>query len=398
MEGEVIGVDKEIFSDISSGNNGLGLCHPSNGSCTLSRRVDATFLIGAGTAEPPCPRRTSRQYYDLRVTEYTVALVDTPLSRAADTRKDSTSMVFVPGGTFRMGSERHYPEEAPAHNVSVDGFWIDKTPLTNRQFRNFVNATGYVTFAELKPQAQDYPGALPHMLKPGSLVFTPPKHAVDLRDWSQWWNFKFGANWRRPYGPRSSISGLDDHPVVHIAYRDAEAYANWAGKELPTEAEWEFAARGGLEQAEFAWGDEFTPGGKHMANTWQGPFPHENRKEDGYERTSAVMAFPPNGYGIYDMIGNVWEWTTDWWSTKHEVEATKPCCIPENPRGGPEAASYDPCQPQIKIPRKVLKGGSHLCAPNYCRRYRPAARHAEPVDTSTSHVGFRCVIRERSKS
>ncbi len=181
-----------------------------------------------------------------------------------------------------MGSDRHYPEEAPVHRVTVDGFWIDRTPVTNREFRKFVNATGYVTFAEIKPDAKDYPGALPHMLKAGSLVFTPPKHAVDLRDWSQWWSFKFGANWRRPYGPRSSISGLDDHPVVHIAYRDAEAYAKWAGKELPTEAEWEFAARGGLDGAEFAWGDEFTPGGRHMANTWQGAFPHENLATDGY--------------------------------------------------------------------------------------------------------------------
>ncbi len=303
------------------------------------------------------------------------------------------NMIWISAGTFRMGSDKHYPEEAPVHRVTVDGFWIDRTPVTNRQFRKFVNETGHVTFAEIRPEAKDYPGALPGMLKAGSLVFTPPKHQVDLRDWSQWWNFKFGANWKRPYGPRSSISGLDDHPVVHVAYRDAEAYARWAGKQLPTEAEWEFAARGGLDGAEFAWGDEFKPGGQHRANTWQGNFPSENLREDGFERTSPVLAFAPNGYGVYDMIGNVWEWTADWWSAKHEADAAKPCCIPENPRGGPEAASYDPCQPQIKIPRKVIKGGSHLCAPNYCRRYRPAARHAEPVDTSTSHVGFRCVLR-----
>jgi formylglycine-generating enzyme required for sulfatase activity len=307
-------------------------------------------------------------------------------------------MIFISGGTFRMGSDRHYPEERPAHRVTVDGFWADATPVTNWQFRKFVNATGYVTFAEMRPDPKDYPGALPGMLRAGSLVFTPPKHPVDLRDWSQWWKFKFGANWRRPYGPRSSISGMDQHPVVHVAYRDAEAYAKWAGKALPTEAEWEFAARGGLDGAEFAWGDALAPGGKHLANTWQGAFPHQNLSEDSYERTSPVKAFPPNGYGLYDMIGNVWEWTADWWSTKHEADAPKACCIPENPRGGPEAASLDPCQPQIKIPRKVLKGGSHLCAPNYCRRYRPAARHAEPVDTSTSHVSFRCVLRGGTKS
>jgi formylglycine-generating enzyme required for sulfatase activity len=233
------------------------------------------------------------------------------------------------------------------------------------------------------------------MLKAGSLVFSPPEGPVDLRNWSQWWTFKFGANWRRPYGPGSSINGLDDHPVVHVAFTDAEAYAKWAGKELPTEAEWEYAARGRLDGAEFAWGDELIPGGKYMANTWQGNFPHENLKLDGYERTSPVKTYPPNGYGIYDMIGNVWEWTTDWYSTKHTGDAPKACCIPENPRGGAEDQSYDPCQPKIKIPRKVIKGGSHLCAPNYCRRYRPAARHAEAIDTSTNHVSFRCIKRER---
>ena len=251
-------------------------------------------------------------------------------------------MAHIPGGVFRMGSDRHYPEEAPSHLVKVDGFWIDRTPVTNREFRKFVNATGYVTFAEIAPDAKDYPGALPHMLKAGSLVFTPPKFAVDLSDWSQWWNFKFGANWRRPYGPRSTISGLDDHPVVHVAYRDAEAYAVWAGKALPTEAEWEFAARGGLDGVEYAWGDEFTPGGRHMANTWQGAFPHENTRVDGFARTSPVGSFPANGYGLYDMIGNVWEWTADFWSSRHPVDAAKPCCAPLNPRGGPEAGVTTP--------------------------------------------------------
>jgi formylglycine-generating enzyme len=314
--------------------------------------------------------------------------------RAETPQADPLSgMIFVPGGEFRMGSDYHYPEEAPTHRVSVGGFWIDSAPVTNRQFRRFVNVTKHITFAEIAPKAEDYPGALPHMLKAGSLVFSPPKEPVDLKDWSQWWRFKFGADWRRPYGPRSSISGMDDHPVVHVAYRDAEAYAHWAGKELPTEAEWEFAARGRLDGAEYSWGEEFTPGGKQMANTWQGAFPQQNLKQDGYERTSPVRSFPPNGYGIYDMIGNVWEWTTDFWSTRHPADAPKACCVPQNPRGGPETQSYDPCQPEIRIPRKVLKGGSHLCAPNYCQRYRPAARHAEPIDTSTSHVGFRCVVR-----
>jgi formylglycine-generating enzyme len=306
------------------------------------------------------------------------------------------NMVFIPGGTFRMGSDKHYPEEAPAHRATVDGFWIDRTPVTNRQFKEFVKATGHVTFAEIPPDPKNYPGALPHMLYAGSLVFTPPGHPVDLKNWGEWWRFLKGANWRRPYGPMSNINTKDNHPVVHVAYADALAYAKWAGKELPTEAEWEFAARGALDAAEFAWGDELTPGGKHMANTWQGNFPHENRCEDGFDRTSPVTAFPPNGYGVHDMIGNVWEWTTDWYTQRHEADAPKACCVPENPRGGREEDSYDSCQPQIKIPRRVIKGGSHLCAPNYCRRYRPAARHAEAVDTSTSHLGFRCVIRAGS--
>jgi formylglycine-generating enzyme required for sulfatase activity len=304
-------------------------------------------------------------------------------------------MMFTPGGTFRMGSDRHYPEEAPVHRITVDGFWIDRFPVTNREFRQFIEASGYVTFAEIAPDPKNYPGALPHMLKAGSLTFAPPKHRVDLRDWSQWWKFKFGANWRRPYGPGSSIRGLDDHPVVHIAYRDAEAYAAWAGKELPTEPEWEFAARGGLDGKEFAWGDELAPGGRHMANTWQGEFPRQNLCTDGFQRTSPVTAFPPNGYGLHDMIGNVWEWTTNWFTSKHQADAPNACCIPENPRGRREDLSCDTSQPNIKIPRKVIKGGSHLCAPNYCQRYRPAARHAQPADTSTSHVGFRCVMRQR---
>ena len=302
-------------------------------------------------------------------------------------------MVWIPGGTFRMGSDRHYPEEAPSHRVAVDGFWIDPTPVTNRQFEQFVLATGHVTTAEVPPDPKDYPGALPHMLYAGSLVFSRPRSTFDLCDWSQWWSFMERANWRHPYGPRSSINGLDDHPVVHVSYHDAIAYAKWAGEDLPTEAEWEFAARGGLDGAEFAWGDAFTPGNVHMANTWQGDFPRHNWGEDGYEHTSPVTAFPPNDYGLFDMTGNVWEWTSDWYAPKHEADAPKACCIPKNPRGGREDRSYDPRQPNIRIPRKVLKGGSHLCAPNYCRRYRPAARHAEPIDTSTSHVGFRCVAR-----
>ena len=302
-------------------------------------------------------------------------------------------MTWIPGGTFRMGSNDHYPEEAPAHRARVDGFWIDTTPVTNAQFKRFVRATGHVTVAERKPDPTQYPDARPEMLFAGSLVFDPRPGITDLRDWSQWWNFRAGADWRHPYGKGSTIHGLDDHPVVHVAHADAEAFCRWAGKDLPTEAEWEYAARGGLDGAEFAWGDTLYPDDRQMANTWQGTFPVENLALDGYERTSPVTAFPANGYGVLDMIGNCWEWTQDWFADHHPADAAKACCIPANPRGPAMEGSYNPAMPRLRIPRRVIKGGSHLCAPNYCQRYRPAARHAEDIDTSTSHLSFRCIIR-----
>jgi formylglycine-generating enzyme required for sulfatase activity len=274
----------------------------------------------------------------------------------------------------------------------VDGFWMDRGPVTNDRFAGFVEATGYVTVAERVPTRDEYPDALPEMLYAGSLVFVQPPGPVDLNDVANWWRYVRGADWRHPAGPESSLAGLGDHPVVHVTFADAEAFAAWDAKALPTEAEWEFAARGGLEAAAFAWGDEFLPGNRQMANTWQGEFPWQQRALDGYERTSPVGAFPPNGYGMYDVIGNVWEWTTDWYRPRHEAEAIKACCIPRNPRGPRVEDSYDSEDP-THVPRKVLKGGSHLCAPNYCRRYRPAARYPEPIDTATSHVGFRCVSR-----
>ena len=305
-------------------------------------------------------------------------------------------MMFIAGGTFQMGSDRHYPEEAPSHPVHVDAFWIDNAPVTNTQFAAFVVDTGYETLAQRTPNAADYPGIQPGMLRAGSLVFSPPAHEMPLDDPFAWWRFEFDADWRQPAGPGSSIEGLDDHPVVHIAYEDAEAFAAWAGKSLPTEAEWEFAARGGLVDADYAWGNEFEPDGRPMANYWHGVFPWQNLPLDGYARTSPVGAFPANGYGLKDMIGNVWEWTGDWFQPAHaggKQAEGKACCVPENPRGGSRDGSYDPCTPDIAIPRKVLKGGSHLCAPNYCRRYRPAARYAQPIDTSASHIGFRCIVR-----
>jgi len=302
-------------------------------------------------------------------------------------------MVRVPGGTFLMGSDDFYPEERPVHRVSIDGFWMDEHPVTNAQFRRFVKATGYVTVAERPLDPVNYPGADPSLLVPGSLVFRKTSGPVNLRDFRNWWTYTPGASWRRPEGPGSNLGGRERHPVVHVAYEDAEAYARWAGKDLPTESEWEFAARGGLEGATYAWGDEFAPKGKMLANTWQGQFPWQNLKTDRYEGTSPVKAFPPNGYGLYDATGNVWEWTSDYFSTRHPDEATKPCCVPRNPRVDSPERSYAVGQPGAHIPRKVIKGGSHLCAPNYCLRYRPAARQGETIDTSTSHIGFRCITR-----
>lgn len=303
-------------------------------------------------------------------------------------------MRYVDGGIFRMGSDQFYPEEAPARMVRVDGFWIDETPVTNRQFARFVEATNHCTLAETAPDPGLYPGMDPALAHAGSLLFQRTAGPVDLMDYAQWWSFSLGTDWRHPHGPDSSVEGLEDHPVVHIAFADAEAYAKWAGKSLPTEAEWEFAARGGLEGAEFAWGDELAPGGQMLANYWQGAFPYGNTLADGYERTSPIRAYPANGYGLFDMIGNVWEWTADWYGQPRvERKSRGSCCVPANPRGGTKRGSLDPDLPEVPIGRKVVKGGSHLCAPNYCQRYRPAARHPQAVDSSTSHIGFRCIIR-----
>jgi formylglycine-generating enzyme required for sulfatase activity len=299
--------------------------------------------------------------------------------------------VWIPGGAFLMGSNDHYPEEAPAHRVTVNGFWMDRHAVTNAEFRRFVDATGYVTLAERPANAADYPGAKPELLVPSSVMFKKAAHRVNLRDHYTWWEYVPGADWRHPRGPASSLEDLWAHPVVHVAFEDAEAYAKWAGKELPTEAEWEFAARGGLDAAEFAWEGEFTPAGRHMANTWQGEFPWQNLLEDAYEWTAPVGSFPPNGYGLHEMTGNVWEWTTDWYQDHGKIE--KACCTLDNPRGGNPEQSFDPRMPAVRIPRKVMKGGSYLCAPNYCRRFRPAARMPQAIDTSTCHLGFRCIRR-----
>jgi sulfatase modifying factor 1 len=284
-------------------------------------------------------------------------------------------MVAVPGGDFLMGSDAFYPEERPVHRVAVEAFWIDARPVTVGQFRRFVTETGYVTLAERPLDPDQYPDADPALLVPGSLVFRPTRGPVDLSDYRNWWSYTPGACWSRPEGPGSDTYTRGRHPVIHVAYEDAEAYAAWAGKALPTEAEWEYAARGGLEGKAFTWGDELAPEGRMLANFWQGEFPWQNLMSDGYAGTSPVAAFPANGYALDDMAGNVWEWTCDPYTGCH---GDAPCC-------GPPADE--------RIPRRVIKGGSHLCAANYCLRFRPAARQGEAIDTSTGHIGFRCVLR-----
>jgi sulfatase modifying factor 1 len=310
------------------------------------------------------------------------------VSVPADAPAAPPNMQYVPSGTFEMGSEDFYPEERPVQRVSVDAFWMDEHPVTAVEFRRFVRDTGYVTLAERPLDPASYPDADPELLAPGSLVFRKTSGPVDLHDHRNWWEYVVGAFWKRPGGKGTTVNGLDRHPVVHIAFEDAEAFATWAEKELPTEAEWEYAARGGLEGAAFAWGDEQFPNGKAMANTWQGEFPWQNLMLDGFEGTSPVGSFAPNGYGLFDMCGNVWEWTSDWFTSRRPDEFESPCCAPRNPR----AASPEHRRGET-IPRRVIKGGSHLCAPNYCLRYRPAARQGQAIDSSTTHLGFRCMLR-----
>lgn len=307
-------------------------------------------------------------------------------------------MVWIPGGEFQMGSD-HFEDSQPVHKVWVDGFWMDETEVTNRQFERFVEETGYVTVAERKPRAEDFPGAPPEALVAGAVVFAEPSSAVRLDNYLQWWSYVPGANWRHPEGPESSIKDRMEEPVVHVAYEDAAAYAQWAGKRLPTEAEWDYAARGGIDGAPFVWGDEFQPGGRFMANTFQGHFPDKNSAADGYRMAAPVKSYPPNGYGLYDMAGNVWEWTADWyrpgWGPGGGDQGAKGSqgaeeageSIRVNPRG--PVSSYDPAEPGAV--KRVQKGGSFLCTDQYCTRYMPGGRGKSEVSTGTNHAGFRCV-------
>jgi len=292
-------------------------------------------------------------------------------------------MVHIPGGSFWMGSDAPaFPDARPVHRVSLDGFWMDRTEVTNAQFRRFIQATGYVTLAERTPRAEDYPGAPPENLVAGSLVFAPPTASVSLEDAYAWWSYVKGADWRHPTGPGSDLRGKDRHPVVHVAYEDAAAYCAWAGGRLPTEAEFEYAERGGLDRKRYAWGETFRPGGKWMANTFQGHFPEKNTGEDGFLATAPVGSFPANGYGLVDMAGNVWEWCSDWYRPDSFASLEGDTRNPRGPSAGTE---------------RVHKGGSFLCSDQYCARYEPGGRGKGEPDTGTTHLGFRCVRQETER-
>jgi formylglycine-generating enzyme required for sulfatase activity len=326
------------------------------------------------------------------------AFAETVVNRAPAPGEGPEGMAWIPGGEFSMGANDPPDKDAvgmkategarPTHRVYVDGFFMDETDVTNAKFTKFVRATRYVTVAERKPRAEDFPGAPAENLVAGSVVFSPPSHAVALNDHFQWWTYVPGANWRHPLGSGSDIKGKDDYPVVHIAYEDAEAYAKWAGKRLPTEAEWEFAARGGLSGKPFVWGDEFRPGGKWMANTYQGHFPNADSGEDGHVGIAPVAQYPPNSYGLHDMAGNVWQWTSDWYRPDYYRQLAATGAVARNPQG-PDT-SFDPDEPSEH--KKVHRGGSFLCTDQYCSRYIVGTRGNGEVSTGTNHLGFRCVM------
>lgn len=353
----------------------------------------------AATAAHPVNRDTSK----VEAQSNKVAFGPTIPNAAPTPASVPEGMAWIPGGEFSMGAQdppgmddvgmKATLDSRPVHRVYVDGFFMDKTDITNAQFEKFVAATGYVTVAERKPRAEDYPGAPPENLVAGSVVFAPPDHPVSLDNYFQWWTYIPGANWRHPEGPKSSIVGRKNYPVVQISYEDAQAYAKWAGKRLPTEAEWEFGARGGLSGKPYVWGDEFRPKGKWMANTHEGQFPNKDTGADGYVGIAPVARFSPNGYGLYDMAGNVWQWTNDWYRPDY-YQRLNASGVARNPRG-PESA-YDPSEPGHQ--KKVHRGGSFLCTDQYCSRYMVGTRGKGDVDTGTNHLGFRCVMDASQRS
>jgi len=350
------------------------------------RSVSITFIAAAAILPLSCGVQKTRSGGSLDI-ETAKSPKTGAAARPADSEKSKPregppGMVWVPGGVFMMGDPSGYAEERPVHEVTVDGFWMDKTEVTNAQFAKFIDETDYVTTAEQKPDPKDFPGAPREKLVPGSVVFKRPDGEVDLTNFFLWWHWEPGANWKHPEGPDSSIEGRENHPVVHVSWYDAVEYCKWANKSLPTEAEWEFAARGGLEGKTYCWGDRKKPKGKWLTNAWQGSFPSENSNEDGFAGTAPVGSFPSSGYGLLDMAGNVWEWCSDWYRPDYYKNSPA-----KNPRGPKD--SFDPDEPSQ--PKRVNRGGSFLCADNYCMRYRPAARTKNSPDTSTSHTGFRCV-------
>jgi formylglycine-generating enzyme len=364
----------------------------------------AALLAGVGvwafsrrSAEATNPARSGPSAAPVAAPSSAVNFAPTVENKTTPTGSAPEGMAWIPGGEFSMGAQdppmmnmvgmQATVDSRPVHRVYVDGFWMDKTDVTNGEFAKFVKATGYVTVAERKPKAEDFPGAPPENLVAGSVVFSPPDHAVSLDDHYQWWAYVKGANWRHPLGPNSNIVGKADYPVVHVAYEDAAAYAKWAGKRLPTEAEWEFAARGGLTGKPFVWGDQFQPNGKWMANTFQGHFPDKDTGEDHYVGLTAVGRFPANGYGLYDMAGNAWQWTSDWYRADYYQQLVAAGGVARNPKG-PDS-SFDPAEPNE--PKKTHRGGSFLCTDQYCSRYMVGTRGKGEVSTGTNHLGFRCV-------
>jgi sulfatase modifying factor 1 len=346
-----------------------------------SARSQNSAVIASNPAQ--CDRGVSRHVLQPAALVETAGVLDT--SRSATANDAPPGMVWIRGGRFWMGTD-HMEDAQPVHQVEVKGFWIDRTNVTNEEFARFVKATGYVTIAERPLDPKEFPNLAPDELAPGSVVFTPPTGPVSLDHPLAWWRFVKGANWQHPQGPGSNLAGKEQYPVVQIAWPDAVAYAKWAGKRLPTEAEWEFAARGGRDRQNYPWGNQLNPNGKWMANTFQGHFPDKNTSEDGYAGVAPVASYPPNDFGLYDMSGNVWQWVADWYRPDYYAQLGREE-IPINPEGPFD--SFDPQEPGVA--KRVQKGGSFLCTDQYCERYMPGARGKGDPETGTNHLGFRCV-------